>query len=142
MQRSFLDKLVKRSGDDQIILDCYQQRSSSGRYIHYRSYYQWSFEVNVVLGMKHSIKRIIHLSRLPAALNRLGNILIECGYTIAQQGPLKLHITVSLPYIKDLTPSLETVIRMDNINSSKYCVNKGCRHWTPLKDKFSDFILF
>lgn len=76
----FLDTKVIRTEDNTIILDWYQKKTSSGKYVHYTSYHDIAMKTNVILAMKQRIKKITHPTLYDAAVRRLLNILLKNGY--------------------------------------------------------------
>lgn len=76
----FLDTRVIRRQDNRLMLDWYQKKTSSGRYVHFRSYHEVSMKTNVILAMKDRIKRIAHPTLYEAAITRLKNIFKTNGY--------------------------------------------------------------
>lgn len=80
MSLPFLDTRIIRQEDNTIKLDWYQKETSSGRYIHYRSYHDIKMKTNVILALKDRIKRITHTSLYNSAINRLKRVLLKNGY--------------------------------------------------------------
>lgn len=76
----FLDTKVIRRQDNVLILDWYQKKTTSGRYVHYYSYHEMKMKTNVILALKDRIRKIAHPTLYKGALARLKNILLKNGY--------------------------------------------------------------
>lgn len=76
----FLDTRVIRQQNNSIILDWYQKKSSSGRYVHFHSYHDISMKTNVIRAMINRVEKITHSTLRKDAVMKLKNIFIKNGY--------------------------------------------------------------
>ncbi|XP_044745159.1 uncharacterized protein LOC123307022 [Coccinella septempunctata] len=76
----FLDTKVIRTNDNNIILDWYRKPTSSGRYIHFLSNHPSKQKINLILGLKSRIERIVHPTKREANLNVLFQLMRNNGY--------------------------------------------------------------
>lgn len=76
----FLDTRIIRNQDNNLLLDWYQKKTNSGRYVHYRSYHDIKMKTNVILALKDRIKKITHPTLYHSAIARLKDTLKKNGY--------------------------------------------------------------
>lgn len=161
----FLDTKVIRDENNIILLDWYQKPTSSGRYIHYRSYHDMKMKTNTIMGMKNRILKICHPTVVDEALRRLFVTLRDNGYPdyvlnrLIYSVPRRLNITLpvfpqissdslqnlgvstsvlyaSLPYIDYLTQKVIKLLKtVDNVKIAKYNLKTGHKLFSKLKDK-------
>lgn len=153
----FLDTKIIRTDDNKLILDWYQKKMSSGRYVHYKSHHNISMKTNVILALKNRIRNIAHPSLQETSLHRLKSILTNNGYPSKFlnrliwgsttnrpiQQPLDLEnaasasalIYVSIPNIHELTANLCKILKTsENIKIAKYNLVTNRSNFSKLKD--------
>lgn len=149
----FLDINVIRE-NNKIITDWYKKPTSSSRYIPFHSQHPFFQKINLILALKHRIISLSHKKFHLKNLNILKSILKENNYpdhllnkflNSSYKSKQKFRNTNNnfnikykkLLHIKDLTPKLLKLLKLDNIVISNYCSNTFEKYYSKLKDKIS-----
>lgn len=135
----FLDTLVMRFGDC-IRTDWYTKPTSSGRYVNYHSYHTTKVKINTVLNMRNRVVQVSHPSFHRKNLNKLFEIMLQNSFppallkkliystptqrntenNVTEVQPSQTVVYRSLPYVRNLTESLISVL--SQINGLKIAV--------------------
>ncbi|XP_044753689.1 uncharacterized protein LOC123313059 [Coccinella septempunctata] len=76
----YLDLQLIRNDDNTISTDWYQKPTASGRYLNYKSSHEHKQKINLILGMKGRLEKLVSPRHLQNSLHRLADLLNSNSY--------------------------------------------------------------
>ena len=157
----FLDTRIVRVDGGRLLLDWYQKKTSSGRYINYHSRHSMRIKVNFIKGMKKRITAISDQQYYHSNLKKLESILVKNSYpktlvrnllysTSTGGSPLgedsieaavNLNVNIEemrygvLMDIPGLTNNIINIFRREDVKIARRKIKTVGELYTKLKDK-------